>query len=39
VTRELPSTIREEVPTVEDLEVVVTKLRDEIKTLRRGAAG
>lgn len=35
VTRELPTPIREEVPTVEDLQEVVTKLRSEIETLRR----
>jgi predicted nuclease of restriction endonuclease-like (RecB) superfamily len=35
VTRELPAPIREEVPTVEDLQEVVTKLRDEIETLRQ----
>ena len=35
LTRELPAPIREEVPTVEDLQEVVTKLRDEMKTLRR----
>ena len=35
VTRELPAPIREEVPTVEDLQVVVTKLKDEMETLRR----
>ena len=35
VTRELPAPIREEVPTVEDLEEVVTKLRGEMETLRR----
>jgi predicted nuclease of restriction endonuclease-like (RecB) superfamily len=35
VTRELPATIREEVPTVEDLQEVVTKLRDEVETLQQ----
>ena len=35
VTRELPDPIREEVPTVEDLQEVVTKLRGEMETLRR----
>jgi hypothetical protein len=35
VTRELPAPIREEVPTVEDLQEVVTKLRGEMETLRR----
>jgi hypothetical protein len=31
----LPAPIREELPTVEDLEEVVNKLRSEIETLRR----
>jgi hypothetical protein len=35
VTRELPAPIREEVPTVEDLEEGVTNLRGEMETLRR----
>jgi hypothetical protein len=35
VTRELPTPIREEVPTVEDLQEVVTKLRDEMELLRQ----
>jgi YhcG PDDEXK nuclease domain len=35
VTRELPAPIREEVPTVEDLQEMVTKLRSEMETLRR----
>jgi hypothetical protein len=35
VTRELPQPIREEVPTVEDLQAVVTKLRDEMESLRQ----
>jgi predicted nuclease of restriction endonuclease-like (RecB) superfamily len=35
VTRELPAPIREEVPTVEDLQEVVKKLRDEIAALHR----
>jgi hypothetical protein len=35
VTRELPAPIREELPTVEDLQEVVHKLRSEIETLRR----
>jgi hypothetical protein len=35
VTRELPQPIREEVPTVEGLQAVVTKLRDEMKSLRQ----
>jgi hypothetical protein len=35
VTRELPTPFREEVPTVEDLQEVVTKLRDEMELLRQ----
>ncbi len=35
VTRELPAPMREELPTVEDLEEVVNKLRSERETLRR----
>ncbi len=35
VTRELPEPIREEVPTVEDLQEVVNKLRAEMETLRQ----
>ena len=35
VTRELPTRIREEVPTVEDLQEVVSKLRDEMESLRQ----
>jgi hypothetical protein len=35
VTRELPAPMQEELPTVEDLEEVVNKLRTEIETLRR----
>jgi hypothetical protein len=35
LTRELPAPIREEVPTVEDLQIVVAKLRGEMETLRR----
>ena len=31
VTRELPTAIRKELPSVEDLQEVVTKLRSEIK--------
>jgi hypothetical protein len=31
VTRELPSPVRDELPTVEDLQAVVTKLRKEMK--------
>jgi predicted nuclease of restriction endonuclease-like (RecB) superfamily len=38
VTRELPGSIQDEVPTVEDLEEVVTKLRIEIETLRQERA-
>ena len=38
VTRELLAPIREELPTVEDLQEVVNKLRSEIETLRKGAA-
>ena len=39
VTRELPQPIREEVPTVEDLQAVVTKLRDELGSLRQERSG
>ncbi len=35
VTRELPARIREELPTVEDLQEVVNKLRSEMDTLRK----
>jgi predicted nuclease of restriction endonuclease-like (RecB) superfamily len=35
VTRELPAPIREELPTVEDLQEVVNKLRSEMESLRR----
>jgi len=35
LTRELPASMQEELPTVEDLEEVVNKLRTEIETLRR----
>jgi predicted nuclease of restriction endonuclease-like (RecB) superfamily len=35
VTRELPAPIQDELPTVEDLQEVVNKLRTEIETLRR----
>ena len=38
VTRELPGSIQDEVPTVEDLEEVVTKLRTEIENLRQERA-
>jgi len=34
VTRELPSPVRDELPTVEDLQAVVTKLRKEMKQQR-----
>jgi hypothetical protein len=34
VTRELPSPVRDELPTVEDLQGVVTKLRKEMKQQR-----
>jgi predicted nuclease of restriction endonuclease-like (RecB) superfamily len=34
VTRELPSPVRDELPTVEDLEAIVTKLRKEMKQQR-----
>ncbi|MBW4038793.1 MAG: DUF1016 domain-containing protein [Acidobacteria bacterium] len=37
VTRELPNAIREELPTVEDLQDVVHKLRSEMETLRGNA--
>ena len=35
VTRELPAPIQDELPTVEDLQEVVNKLRAEIETLRK----
>src|SRR5260370_12919876 len=35
VTRELPAPIQDELPTVEDLQEVVNKLRTEIHTLRK----
>jgi hypothetical protein len=35
VTRELPTTIREELPSVEDLQEVVTKLRGDIEALQQ----
>ncbi|WP_130425040.1 PDDEXK nuclease domain-containing protein [Edaphobacter modestus] len=35
VTRELPAPMREELPTVEDLQEVVHKLRSEIEALRK----
>jgi len=34
VTRELPAPMQEELPSVEDLQEVVNKLRSEIETLR-----
>ncbi len=39
VTRELPAPVRDELPTVEDLEIVVTKLKDEMEQLRRKREG
>ena len=39
VTRELPAPVRDELPTVEDLEMVVTKLKDEMEQLRRQRKG
>jgi hypothetical protein len=38
VTRELPEPVREELPSVEDLQEVVHKLRSEMETLRKGLA-
>ena len=35
MTRELPAPIRKEVPTVEDLQAVVDKLRPEMESLRK----
>lgn len=35
VTRELPAPIRDQVPTVEDLQEVIGKLREQIDVLRR----
>ena len=35
VSRELPAPIREEVPTVKDLQAVVDKLRPEMESLRK----
>jgi len=35
VTRELPRAVRDELPTVEDLQEVVAKLRSEMEQLRR----
>ena len=39
VTRELPAPMQEELPTVEDLQEVVNKLRSEIESLRKEAPG
>jgi predicted nuclease of restriction endonuclease-like (RecB) superfamily len=38
VTRELPERVREELPSVEDLQEVVSKLRSEMETLRKELA-
>jgi hypothetical protein len=38
VTRELPEPVREELPSVEDLQEVVSKLRSEMETLRKELA-
>ena len=38
VTRELPGPVREELPSVEDLQEVVHKLRSEMETLRKELA-
>jgi hypothetical protein len=38
VTRELPEPVREELPSVEDLQEVVHKLRSEMETLRKELA-
>jgi hypothetical protein len=35
VTRELPASVRDELPTVEDLQEVVAKLRSEMEQLRQ----
>jgi hypothetical protein len=35
VTRELPAAVRDELPTVEDLQEVVAKLRSEMQHLRK----
>jgi len=37
VTRELPAPMQEELPSVEDLQEVVNKLRSEMETLRGNA--
>ena len=39
VTRELPAPIREQVPTVEDLQQLIVKLREEIDELRQDRKG
>lgn len=39
VTRELPAPVRDELPTVEDLEMMVTKLNDEMEQLRHQRKG
>ena len=38
MTRELPEPVREELPSVEDLQEVVNKLRSETETLRKELA-
>jgi hypothetical protein len=35
MTRELPAAVRDELPTVEDLQEVVAKLRSEMEQLRK----
>jgi hypothetical protein len=37
VTRELPAPIKEELPTIEDLQEVINKLHSEMKTMREGS--
>jgi hypothetical protein len=37
VTRELPAPIREELPTVEDLQEVINKLHSEMQTMREAS--
>jgi cation transport regulator ChaB len=39
VTRELPEPVREELPSVEDLQDVVKKLHSKIETLRKEQSG
>ena len=39
VTRELPEPVREELPSVEDLQDVVKKLHSEMETLRKEQSG